>query len=490
MSFKTKKIRHRKRRPSIFTKITHYATKPYVISTLGIVLVIFFIGYGFLRFFPQLNLVKIFSGFAGIFGKSLATDQFNQTNILLLGTGSKGHEGEHLTDSIVLVNINHDTNSVNLVSLPRDLYMSTSEYRGNRINHMYEIALLGTENEENFTEALDFMRRNVSDVLNIEIPYAIKIDFRGFERAVDLLGGIDLYVNKTIDDPFYPEEGTYGYQRFFIAEGNQHLDGKTALKYVRSRKTSSDFDRSKRQQQVLIAIRDKAVEENILSRPSKVKALYRAIAEHVVTNLDIRELLSLSGLAAKFDTEKLYKWSLHDDPSRAGYFLYTPVRSLYGGAYVLLPAGDSWEHISRFFRIIFNGAHIIDEGQTIQVLNGAGTPYMAGITKDILQRNGFDVSRFGNAETNTVETTTIYYKTADEPELAELVRLIIPAEVSSKVPEVYLQQPYASDATLIIVLGADFVDEFHKLDIFRNIFDIDTSGDDAEAAAEAEDSAE
>lgn len=470
MEFKARKIGKK----DLWKEAGRKITQPLTVTILGIAILVFFVGYCFWQVFQKVNVAGVFSFFAGIVGKDLKIDRFGNTNILVLGVGGEGHEGKDLTDSIMLININYARKIVNLISVPRDLYVETMEVGGNRINKLYE---LGSEKYKSVDMGLDLVRTTLSDLLDVDLPYAIKLDFKGFEKVIDEISGIDVYVPEAIDDPFYPDEN-FGYEPFYLPAGNRHLDGKTALKYVRSRKTSSDFDRGKRQQQVLEAVRKKAAEEGVLGSPRKLKVLYGDITEHLTTNMDLRELITLAKTARDFPDENIFSWSIHDDPSKMGGFLYTPLRELYGGAFVLLPASDDWFSVKKYFSFVWKAPLALRSKTPIQLLNGTKINGLATETKVILKRFGFNIIRFGNAKNQDVKQTAIYYKTAKAeegiPETASLLTDLFTAKISSELPNEYKIPPFESEASIVIELGEDFLPVYDKLDVFRNVVELTT----------------
>lgn len=445
-----------------------------------------------------LNLSSWFSILSGTFGKELEIDEKGRTNILLLGSAGEGFEGKDLTDSIILVSFHQRENKVALLSIPRDLYVETKETGGNRINRLYELGSKKFGDEG----GLEFARYTISQFFDIPIHYVWKVDFKGFAKMVDAIGGITLNVPETIDDPLYPKDGTYDYEHFYLPAGLQKLDGKTALKYVRSRHTTSDFSRSNRQQEVLLAMKKQALEEGVLTSPSQLKAVYRALREHIDTNMDLREMITLAKVGARMDQGRIFHFSIHDDPTITGGFLYTPLRELYGGAFVLLPASDKWDEIKKYAKLVTDKPEWLKGSFSVQVLNGTKTAGIATSLKIILQRYGFSVPRFGNARAQGIPVTTLYIKNPD-PKVADAAASLFkelfsasdvsiadadtematePAgslpfhlAISKNPPEKYLNPPYASGADAILELGENFLPVFDKLDVFRYVVSLTPS---------------
>ena len=201
------------------------------------------------------------SSVVSVTASKLPTDAYGHTNILLLGEGDKTHDGLDLTDSIMVASIDATNKSVAMLSLPRDLYLLKTDKMGaGRINTLYRdykgtLVEGGQTRPEASRNAMMEIAKELGTVLGVEIHHVIKVDFSGFTQAVDAVGGIYIDVPQDLVDPEYPASET-GYTTFTLLAGQRHLDGETALKYARSRHSTSDFDRSRRQQQILTAIGD------------------------------------------------------------------------------------------------------------------------------------------------------------------------------------------------------------------------------------------
>lgn len=456
-NFKLRKIRDEPPRKPISAQ-----TKQNIAAALSILLLIVIIYWTSAQLLDALSGTRLIGFIANTFAKELKTDNKGHTNILLVGIGGEGHEGKDLTDTLIVASLT-TTNEISLLSIPRDLYTETI-LGPTRINRLYEKAKL----KWNSKEGLDFVRKTVQDILAIPVHYAIKVDFEAFEKTVDAVGGIDVVVEDTIDDSMYPKDGTYDFEPFFLEKGLQHLDGKTALKYVRSRKTTSDFDRSKRQQQALLAIKNKAKEKNIFEREGFLKDLYYSLTEHVDTDMSIRELLSLAKFASQWNSNALSMATLNDEPIFYGGFLYTPLRELYGGAYVLLPASDNWDSVRHFVQLVLYGPKNIQDFPLV-ILNGTKKIGLAATAKSILHRFGITVAAVGNARIQNLTATTWYAKDVSSEILLSYLKELIPGITSSQIPIEYSLEPKFADAKLIWELGEDSVPIIEELDIFKNV---------------------
>lgn len=230
--------------------------------------------------------------------ESIVSSEDGWTNILLLGLPSKDFPGQMLTDSILVVSINIDEEKSIITSIPRDLAVELDGGKTVKVNSVYARYKGGVEG----TTALS---KEVNEITGLNIDYYIRLDFVGFEKFIDTLDGIDVNVKEDIYDPQYPTPN-YGTELFEISKGEQHLDGKTALKYVRTRHTSeNDFGRSKRQQQVINTIVQDFREEGDLFNFGFNKELIKLVKGHVKTNISLSEVKAFYSLSEEIDLDNI-----------------------------------------------------------------------------------------------------------------------------------------------------------------------------------------
>jgi LCP family protein required for cell wall assembly len=209
--------------------------------------------------------------------------------ILLMGVDQRADQGNTpvRSDAITLVTIDPQSNSAAMLSIPRDLYVPIAGMdRTDRINTAYFFGEANKLPGGGAQTAKDTLAWN----LGIPVQRFFVINFSGFIKAVDALGGIDVDVPETIVDDAYPTED-YGVERLVIPAGPTHMSGDLALKYARTRHGDSDFGRLRRQQQILLAVRDKALSLNIV--PS-IPSLLDAVAGAYETDLTVAEMLSIA----------------------------------------------------------------------------------------------------------------------------------------------------------------------------------------------------
>lgn len=241
-----------------------------------------------------------------------------QINILLLGSDQRRGSGGFRTDVVLLVTINPADNLINITSFPRDLYVTIPGYAQNRINTAHA--------RGGFETTADTFEFN----FGVRPDYYALINFWSFVDVVNSLGGIDVYASKPLS-----ERTAIGW--FNIPEGWNHMDGETALYYTRSRYSTSDFDRNRRQQEVITGIVDKMMN---LYTIAKIPELYRIYSENVTTNMKLSDVIPLIPVAARIkSTDNIQHYYI-------GRGEVTSWRTP-GGAAVLLPNKAAVEAVMR-----------------------------------------------------------------------------------------------------------------------------------------------
>ncbi|MEK7123972.1 MAG: LCP family protein [Patescibacteria group bacterium] len=246
----------------------------------------------------------------------LKKDESGRTNILILGMSGEGYESPELTDTILIASLNFADltaeKKINLVSLPRDLWVEIPGfgYFG-KLNSLY---VLGKNRAPENPFAL--ITAKISEITGITPQYSLAVDVSALSRVVDSLGGINVWVEKDLRDPGFPPKN-FGTEVFEIKQGWRYFDGQTAAKYVRSRHTAyGDFDRIKRQQQVLLALKNKAAGLNPIYDLPKFFALFETIKNNIATDLDLPEIKSLWNLSKDFGPNDLKGIVIDGDVSK------------------------------------------------------------------------------------------------------------------------------------------------------------------------------
>ncbi|MEK7534250.1 MAG: LCP family protein [Patescibacteria group bacterium] len=276
-------------------------------------------------------------------------------NLLLLGVGGGKHEGPNLTDTIIFVSIDSNKEKAVLVSIPRDLW--TMDIKG-RINTVY--AKGGISMAKSF----------VSKIVGQPIDYVLRIDFDGVEKAISLLGGVDVYVSSAFDDYQYPISGKENdscghsdeelkslatassqldafpcrYLHLHFDKGLQHMDGEKALEFIRSRHATgdegTDFARSKRQGELIKAIKDKAISLETLLNPAKIVNLYTVVKDSIDTNIKEDEFDDFIRLSTKMKNANIQNVVLDygdEQKNRPGLLTHPETSYTYNNEWVLIP---------------------------------------------------------------------------------------------------------------------------------------------------------
>jgi LCP family protein required for cell wall assembly len=313
---------------------------------IGILLLIVLGTGGCIAYKTNHSLHKITKG-GSIFdlfkGNKLKGWDEDRINVAILGMRGKGQAGgEYLTDSIMILSIKPQSNQAAMISIPRDLYVpipGSKDYT--KINSIYSIGL----QDDSDQGGLELSKKSLEYVTGLEIHYAISIDFEAFQEIVDALDGIDITLEKSFSEPtqFEGENNS----NFTLPAGENHLDGETALFYTRARYASSDFDRARRQQQVMLAIKDKALSTGTISNPSKVNKLIEALENNIKTDMNMNEIQGFIKLSQSFNADNI----IHKvfDTSKEG-LLYSEENN----GYFLKPVGNDFSQIHKVCQNIFS----------------------------------------------------------------------------------------------------------------------------------------
>jgi LCP family protein required for cell wall assembly len=224
-----------------------------------------------------------------------------RTNILVMGIDRRpGESFISRTDSMMLISIDPQGETASILSIPRDLYTVIPGYGLDRINTAYVYGSSADNPAAGAALAMSTVEYN----LGVPVDHYVLVDFSAVTKGIDALGGVDLYVPYDINDPTYPDMD-YGYDPLFIPAGLQHMDGQTALKYARTRHVDNDFGRGARQQQVLLAAREKALGLGITGLLARAPELFQRVEQGIRTDLSLEQLVQLSQVASGLDSEQI-----------------------------------------------------------------------------------------------------------------------------------------------------------------------------------------
>lgn len=414
------------------------------------------------------------TGATGITGVPLPDyEQQERVNILLLGIDKRPDEVYSRTDTMILVTVDPNAKTAGMLSIPRDLWVSIPGYNEDRINKAY---YFGEQNGYPGGGPALAMK-TVQINLGVPVHFYIEVDFDGFRQIVDTLGGIDIHVPETINDPTFPDNN-YGVDPFYIEAGDHTLDGYNALRYARTRATpGSDFSRAKRQQAVLLAIKDKALQLNMIP---KIPELWNTMAGTVETDLQLVDILELAQLADEIQPDQI-KTAVIDSNYTYDYIVpetgaqvLIPYRDKIGQlidemfAESAPPEGPSQAQVealqtaqaqARAQEIEQNAqrqeeikAFLSQEEAKLVVQNGTNISGLASQTAQFLNQQGFNIIQFGPADTTTYPHTVIVVY--DESKVYTLQVLVALFEVAEE--NIRPSPNLKSDVDFRVIIGSDF----------------------------------
>lgn len=274
-----------------------------------------------------------------------------RTNILLLGVPGGKHEGADLTDSIIFLSFDFKKREVILISVPRDVWLESLKDKINTAYHYGE--------EKSPGAGFILSRAAVEEVLGQPLNYTVLLDFSGFEKLINLVGGLKINVERAFDDYKYPIAGREDdpcngdpefkcrFEHVHFDSGWQDMNGETALKFVRSRNAEGeeggDFARSKRQQKVILALKDKILDPKIFLDFGKDKDLVKLLDEATDTDLSLTEIIFLAKFSLGIKDSQIKRLSIEEK-------LINPPLWDYDGKWVLIPRTGDLSEIQEFVK--------------------------------------------------------------------------------------------------------------------------------------------
>lgn len=297
-------------------------------------------------------------------------------NLLFLGYGGEGHDGPYLTDTVMVVHLDLKNNKVVQISIPRDIWLKLPTKSGDdfhtKVNTLYEIYLFPKEFPD-IKQSPNVLFEGIKQITGLDIDNYVSVDFAGFTRMVDILGGVDVKVQNAFDDPEYPLEGhekdlcgeqesdlpelekiatqspklafPCRYEDLHFGAGLQYMDGATALKFVRSRHSpqdGGDFARARRQQLFLEAVKEKVLSIGFVT---KIIPLLDELKVHVKTDIPFDLTKKFAGEITDANNYQINHIVLSDRD-------YLDNSLSDSGQFVLIPKEgfDNWSNIHKIIR--------------------------------------------------------------------------------------------------------------------------------------------
>jgi LCP family protein required for cell wall assembly len=331
---------------------------------------------------------------------------------------------------MIVVSVDLQRNLVRLLSIPRDLWVHIPGHGYDRIN---TADLWGDLASPGNGPAV--VKQTIEENLGIPIDYYVRADFAGFTKIIDAFGGVDVVVECSLTDVRGKVDD------IDLEPGLQHLDGADALRYARSRKTTSDFDRIRRQRKVLLALWDKAKSMDIIPRIPK---LWLAMSDTFQTDMPLSQVLNLAPMAMQLGPDRIFSESI--GPNEVQNWV-TP-----DGFQVLQPLPDQIQKVLTSFYGPIDLELMQKKNKTkIEVLNGSPRSGAETLASSALRWAGFKIASSGLADRQDYDATQVIVYNAEEKVVESALRALrLPSEV------VQYQPDTSSVIAMRVILGADY----------------------------------
>ena len=394
----------------------------------------------------------------------------DRINILLLGIAGKGKPGNNLTDTIMIASFNTKTGKVALLSIPRDLYVEIPEmnYQG-KINSVYEYGLRNFSDDNK--SSMEPIKKVIRNITSLDIDYWAVINFDGFQKAVDAIGGINITNERDILDTRYPGPN-YSYETFELSKGFHHLDGATALKYARMRHNDpeSDFGRAKRQQQVMQAVKNKIFSTGTLLNAVAINQFLNTLGENVKTNISSSEFGDFLTLIKNLDTNNINNVVL--DAWKSDSLLRG---SHMAGISALIPRVGNWSEVQDLAQNIFDTneitrtrEEIAKENASVVVINRSGNSVVINQINKLL-KNSFgykNVVILSDSEKNVNDETLVYDLTGkNKPFTQNELMKKLPAKNGGVLETKDKNSLGNVSADLVLIIGQDLIPRFSLAEV-------------------------
>jgi LCP family protein required for cell wall assembly len=350
-------------------------------------------------------------------------------NIVLLGSDKRPGSGAWRTDSMIVVSVDTENVIVRLLSIPRDLWVFIPGHGYNRINTADlwgELAKTGS--------GPDRVKQTIHYNLGIPIHYYVRVDFEGFIEIIDTVGGIDVDVDCPLPD-------------INLSAGMHHMDGRQALRYARSRKSTNDFDRGRRQRKVLMALWDQALTFDVIP---KLPELWRTMANSFETDLPLDQVINLAYVGVQLEPQRILSRAI--GPSHTQGWVTSE------GAAVLLPRADRIRTLLETFYapVDINSLDAADQVR-LRVMNGSQRQQAAQLATAALRWDGFNVIETGTADRRDYAQTTIFVYNGDMAAAEQVARrLQVPPNAIQDLSGDQDQPDLANSADIEVILGSNY----------------------------------
>jgi LCP family protein required for cell wall assembly len=340
----------------------------------------------------------------------------NKVNILAVGYDSNVN-GPSRADTIILISLDVETNEAGLIFLPRDTYINSNKRNFTKLNssHVYG--------------GIELTQKTVEEMLKIDIDYYLETDFRGFEKIIDRLGGVNINVSHNLN---YVDKA--GGLYIDIPAGQQNLNGEEALEYVRYRDRRGDIGRIERQQKFIDAVLERVLSPAIVT---KVPGVIKEVNDAVNTNIPLQDITPFLNTAKEINLSQLESKML---PGRPEYI---------NGISYWIPDFEETEIMVD--SLVRNKSYIKNKEYQLNILNGVGESGAASKTANLLEKYGFKIDNIGNADKYDYQSSVIEYYSKDDEKIASQIADLLGGKIE------YVEDAEEDfDKNIKVIVGAGY----------------------------------
>lgn len=393
--------------------------------------------------------------------KPLNGQQDGRINILLMGAAGEHNPGSNLTDTIMVMSVDTQNKKIALLSIPRDLYVNIPDTQSyTKINSLYQIGL-------HEGQGADLIRQKMEEITGLKVNYYLALDFDGFSRIIDQIGGVNVTVARDMYDARYPGPN-YSYQTFSITKGFHTLDGDMALKYVRERHDDpqGDFGRALRQQQVIQAVKNKLFSIQTLFNVVAMNNIMDTLGDNIKTDISFDDIGSFINLSKQVDTQNITNVVV-DAWKPDSLLKATHVQIGNASAFALLPRVGSYSEIQDLAKNIFDQDQlkkrhqaIMNEQAKVGIINESGDTQLAQKVQQLLTNElGIKNTKVISKSNKELAAETQVSDNTNGGKLFTLDEIIkkLPASLASSA-----NQYTDSNYDMVITLGRDIVETYTR----------------------------
>lgn len=374
------------------------------------------------------------------------------TNALILGVDTRESGALLNTDTLIMVSYNYESNNITMVSIPRDFHVEIEKDVAwyVRINSIYSSAEKKKEGS-----GFDALTESVERLTGQEIQYYAMVDFKAFVEIIDAVGGVDVNVENSFTDYMYPSGE--GYKTVSFKAGPQTMDGETALEYSRSRHSQqnnegTDYARARRQQKVIIALKEKILSDDSLSNPKTLMNIVSSLAGNIkISDFTLNDVEAAFNLSSEYDSNRGKAFSFVLDPSIGGYSLIEK-KDVGNGAYAIGPklGLGEYEDINEYVNLIILNPEIYSENARILVYDtGLGFKLSKEKTDTLKKEFPYLNIVFAGTTFKDKEGIVVYARTEDYKNTVSQLSDILGTEINEK-PEYITSNLNGEDVTILL----------------------------------------